>query len=73
MSKEVVSHVGQRLRAVLATRSTLTRASLSVDAGQVAALRELVQLIGLSINDRGICVAFVTSAAVKQPYNVDFR
>ena len=73
MSEEVVSHVGQRLRAVLATRSALTRASLSVDAGQVAALREFVQLLGLSIDGRGVYVAFITSAAVKQPNNVDFR
>ena len=72
MSEEVVSHVGQRLRAVLATRSALTRASLSVDAGQVAALREFVHWIGLCIDGRGVCVAFVTSAAVEQPDNVDF-
>ena len=73
MSEEVVSHVGQRLRAVLATRAALTRAGFSVDAGQVAALRELVLLIGRFIDGRGSGVAFVTSAAVKEPDNVDFR
>ena len=70
MSEEVVSHVGLRLGAILATRAALTRAGLSVDAGQVAPLWELLLLIGRCIGGR---VAFVPSAAVKQPDNVDFR
>ena len=45
MSEEVVSHVGQRLGATLASRAALTLASLSVDAGQVAPLWQLFLLL----------------------------
>ena len=73
MSEEVVSHVGLHLGTILATRAALTRAGLSVDAGQVAPFWEILLLIGRCIDSRGAWVALVPSVAVKQPNNVDFR